>query len=374
MTLATCSPHPAQVILPQRSHRIALHMNYSSIGLTSYIPTIPPRVSKSEHSRPACAGAVSPRGTVEAYLRSAVFTVSSALVPSGTRLKSSLMRATVLVASLAIAVVALTFAPAGNAFAAQAVEQCNGDDNTGGLGLTCTVDIVNTLNVDTGEETSVVTTEECHGAANTAPSQCDKVVNEYNTLTTSVNQCNDSANGAGASVICSVTVTNKIVGADSKISAREPATVNQCNGSGAEGSQPTLNCDPYPANETTSPTVTQCNGTANGGGAPERVECSVPESFISAQFPMIINQCNGTANGGGAVVDCDATIITPAGATTPTPIDNTPIKNTLHDSQTDGIALADNNGTAFLGAGVLMLLAGGLLTAAFATRKAGARR
>lgn len=298
-----------------------------------------------------------------------MFTVSSALVPSGTRLKSSLMRATVLVASLAIAVVALTFAPSDSASAAQAVEQCNGDDNSGGLGITCTVDIVNTLNVDTGEESSVVTTEECHGAANTAPTDCTgKIVTEYNTLTTSVNQCNDSANGAGASVICSVTVTNKIVGADSKISARDAATVNQCVGSGAEGAEPTLNCDPYPANAIDA-TVTQCNGSANGGGAPNRVECTVPESFISAQFPMEINQCNGTANGGGAVVDCTATIITPAGATTPTPI-----KNTLHDSQTDGIALAGGNETAFLGAGVLVLLAGGLLTAAFATRKAGARR
>ena len=48
----------------------------------------------------------------------------------------------------------------------------------------------------------------------------------------------------------------------------------------------------------------------------------------------------------------------------------------LHDSKTDGFGLAGtgDDGTMFLGAGVLMLLAGGLLTAAFATRKAGARR
>jgi len=317
-----------------------------------------------------------------------VSTAFSASAPTGARLKSSLMRATVLVASLAIAVVALTFAPAGTASAAQAITQCNGDDNSGGLGLTCTVEVVNTVNVDTGAESSVVTTEECHGAANTAPADCTgKVVTDYNTLTTSVNQCNDSANGGGASVNCSVRVTNKVVGADSEISARDDATVNQCVGSGAEGSEPTLNCGPYPAN-TIDATVTQCNGTANGGGAPNRVECTVPESFVSAQFPLEINQCNGSANGGGSVVTCTASIITPAGVTAPTPVTNAPapvvnaptpveaapLKNILYDSRTDGFGQADGNGTTFLGAGVLILLAGGLLTAAFATRKAGARR
>lgn len=326
---------------------------------------------------PACVERELPRGTVEAYLRSAVLTALSSPVPAGTRLKSSLMRATVLVATLAIAVVALTFAPSGNAFAAQSIEQCNGDDNSGGLGLTCSVEVVNTLNVDTGAESSVVTTTECHGAANTKPTDCTgPTVTEYNTLTTSVNQCNDSANGAGASLICTVTVTNKVVGDDSKVSAKDAATVNQCVGSGAEGSAPTLNCDPAPAN-TIDATVTQCNGSANGGGAANRVECTVPDSFISAQFPLQINQCNGSANGGGSVVTCSASVISPAGMTvTPLVDTSAPVKNVLHDSKTDGFGMTGTNGAegVFLGAGVLMLLAGGLLTAAFATRKAGARR
>lgn len=219
------------------------------------------------------------------------------------RAKSSLRRTTVFAVSLVLAVVTVTFGPVGGAaFAAQSVDQCNGAVNTGGKGLTCDVTVTNNLNIDTGIGTSVVTTKACLGDANKVPSSCvGPTTTLYNTLTTSISQCNGAANGGGSSVICSVHVVNNVTGG----ATPTPATVNQCNGSGqGGGTAPTLNCDPSPAT-TTGATITQCNGSVNGGGAPTRVTCTVASGPTqSAQLAVTVNQCNDSANGGGSVVTC----------------------------------------------------------------------
>ncbi|MGK2853832.1 MAG: hypothetical protein ACSLE3_06945 [Microbacteriaceae bacterium] len=218
-----------------------------------------------------------------------------------------------------VAVLALAFGPVGGAaFAAQTVNQCNDVDNTGGLGLTCDVTVTNNLNLATGVESSTVTIKECHGVANTVPSSCvGPTTTSYNTLTTSVNQCNYAANGGGSSVICAVRIVNNITGGASPTAA----TINQCNGSGSGGgTEPTLNCDPYPAS-TTNATITQCNESVNGGGGTMRVTCTVVPGFTqSAQLAVTVNQCNNSANGGGSIATCTTELTTlalPAAVTTP---------------------------------------------------------
>ena len=288
-----------------------------------------------------------------------------------TRLGGPLARIFVLAAAMLLAIFGLILSPSGgSASAAETIAQCNDVANTGGLGLNCDVTVINNLDVTTGVASSTVTVTECLAAANTAPT-CTTATTSFDSLTTSVTQCNDAANGGGSSVICNVTVTNNVTGsASTDITA---ATVNQCNGSGAEGTGPTLNCDPFPAS-TTGATITQCNGSTNGGGASDRVTCTVTPSTTSALLPVSINQCNGTANGGGSVVTCAASLtnITLAAAPAPTA---TPIaKNTLHDSKTDGFnpAPSDDAGApVFLGIGALLLAA--LVAAAIGARRISAR-
>lgn len=218
--------------------------------------------------------------------------------------------------SLLLAVLGFQFAQgSGGAQAAESVGQCNGVDNTGGLGIVCEVTVVNNLNMETGVESSTVTVTECHGLANTTPSSCTgPTTTSYDTLTTTITQCNDSENGGGSSIICSVHVVNNITGGD----APTGATVNQCNGSGeGGGTEPTLDCNPYPAT-TSGATITQCNGSVNGGGGTARVHCSVVAgSTESAQLVMIINQCNASDNGGGSVATCSVDLTTYALPVTP---------------------------------------------------------
>ncbi|WP_146070627.1 hypothetical protein [Cryobacterium sp. M91] len=300
--------------------------------------------------------------------------VSHSVSTGSTRFGTSLKKVSVLAAALLIAVLGLTFAPSGGpAVAAQTIAQCNNVDNTGGLGLSCDVTVTNNLNVATGVASSTVIIKECHSAANTEPT-CTTSTTSYNALTTSVNQCNYAANGGGASVICNVSITNNITGAST--TGVSGATVDQCNGSGAEGTAPTLNCDPFPAS-TSGATITQCNGSTNGGGAPDRVTCTVPPSTMSAQLAVSINQCNNTANGGGSVVTCTASLtnIALASATAPTPAPPTasPLaKNTLHDAKTDGFTHIAKDAGFPGGLGVGVLLLAGLLTAALTARRMGA--
>jgi hypothetical protein len=191
----------------------------------------------------------------------------------------------------------------------------NGVDNAGGLGLICEVTIVNTITATGGS--AAVTVRECHGAAGDPEALCTTDVQILTEPVTSVNQCNDAGNGGGATVRCSVQVTNHFVSADPNEVA---VSVNQCVGSG-DGE--TTGCDPFPAT-TPGATVTQCNGSANGLTLVE-LTCDVTGTE-SAAFPFTINQCNGSGNGGGGLVICSANVDTtfqtaapssPVGPTTP---------------------------------------------------------
>jgi hypothetical protein len=184
-----------------------------------------------------------------------------------------------------------------------AVNQCNGVDNTPGLATECHVTVVNNLNTATGATSSTLSVRECHGAAR-ARLTCTQSVTPSTQLVSSVTQCNDSANGGGGTVECTVRVTNNITGE----AETEPATVNQCVGSGGGGGANPLMCDPYPAS-TTNATITQCNGSANEGGGTGRVECTVLPSAQTDVLPVRINQCNGSANLGGSTVDCTAQLL-----------------------------------------------------------------
>ena len=300
--------------------------------------------------------------------------MSQGLRTGATRPGISLKRALVLVAALLITVSGLTFAPLGSpASAAPAIAQCNGIAEGGCQGIACDVTVTNTLDVATGEASSTVTLKVCSGAAGPTQTCETPTTTSYDFLVTAVEQCNFAANGGGASVICNVYVTNNITGGSP--TGVTPATVNQCNGSGAEGTQPTLDCDPFPAS-TTSATITQCNGSTNGGGATERVECTVTPSTASSQLPVSINQCNNTANGGGSVVTCSASLVNNALPSTPPAknIATPPAKNILNDSRTDGFTHATGNDGSSDSMGVLLLLLAGLLTAAFAARRMGAHR
>ncbi|MCU1534453.1 MAG: hypothetical protein JWR53_934 [Glaciihabitans sp.] len=196
---------------------------------------------------------------------------------------------------------ALALAAGSSASAAVTFSQCSSVYNTPGLLITCDVDVTNTLDVATGIGSSVVVATECHGPANQPNPTCTTTPSTFQDVVGTVSQCNDSVNGGGANVDCSVTVHNILTG----VATAGPATVNQCIGSaGGGGTQPTLVCSPK--GSTTSATVTQCNGSANGGGGARRVKCTVLASTRTAQLPVIINQCNNSANGGGSTVVCDA--------------------------------------------------------------------
>ena len=183
----------------------------------------------------------------------------------------------------------------------------NGVDNTGGLGLICEVTVVNHFTAGGG--TATVTVRECHGAAGAPEAGCTTTTNDLTGPVTAVTQCNDSINGGGGTLRCSVDVTNEFTGATSTATA---VTVNQCVGSGSI----TAGCDPFPAT-TTGATITQCNGSA-GGGTLVELTCTATGT-TSAGHEVTINQCNGSANGGGALVICSADISNAAVTASATP-------------------------------------------------------
>ena len=204
----------------------------------------------------------------------------------------------------------ITTAPASAATVIAATTTCsNGVDNTGGLGLICEVTIVNTITASGGSAT--VTVRECHGAAGDPQASCAIQTSVLTAPVTAVTQCNDSINGGGGTLRCSVLVTNNFVGVSAGTTTA--ATVNQCVGSGGGI---TIGCVPFPAT-TTGATITQCNGSANGGTLVGLI-CSATGTASSA-LGVTINQCNGSANGGGALVICSANISNNALAATPSP-------------------------------------------------------
>jgi len=189
----------------------------------------------------------------------------------------------------------------------------NGVDNTGGLGLICNVTVHNTINAAGG--TAVVTVQECHGAAGNPSAACTTTTASLTGPVTVVNQCNNSINGGGGTLRCSVQITNDIVGIAPGTTG---ATVNQCVGSGGGI---TTGCNPFPAT-TSGAAITQCNGSANGGTL-VGMNCTATGTMAAAAG-VTVNQCNGSANGGGSLIICSASISNnaiagPIATPTPTP-------------------------------------------------------
>lgn len=199
--------------------------------------------------------------------------------------------------------------PVGSATAA-VQNHCNSVDNTPGLGMECDVAVVNNINLSTGVTSSTMTIRECHGAANTAPSSCSgpTVINSTELINT-VEQCNSSINGGGGSLLCTVTIVNNITGSATAVAATinqcndsldtgtmracspdgsstTGAAIHQCNNSDNGGGS-SLTCSVSSGSTTSSAvpvTVNQCNFSANGGGS--LIVCSV--SMTNNIIPIVV--------------------------------------------------------------------------------------
>jgi hypothetical protein len=214
-----------------------------------------------------------------------------------------------IVATAALALFFAGFASAPQAAEAAPYGQCDSVFNTPGLGMDCTVAVVNNLDLATGVTSSTTTYTRCSGAANTALSCEGPTTVSSTALVTSISQCNSSLDGGGASMHCSVTVTNNIVGDATAIGA----TVNQCNDSLTGGGTVLRACNPDPAS-TSGAAISQCNNSDNGGGS--SLTCLVTAgSTTTAALYVTVSQCNYSANGGGSLIVCSVgmtTNITPA--------------------------------------------------------------
>jgi hypothetical protein len=207
----------------------------------------------------------------------------------------------------------MTAAPAAAATIIAATTTCsNGVDNTGGLGLICQVTVVNTITATGGS--ARVTVHECHGAAGAPSAACTDKTSVLTLPVTAVTQCNNSINGGGGTLRCSVQVTNNFYNLSPGSTA---VSVNQCVGSGGGL---TTGCDPIPAN-TTGAAITQCNGSANGGTL-VGLTCTATGTMAST-LAVTINQCNGSANGGGSLVICSSSLANRAISGTPPPTGTT---------------------------------------------------
>jgi hypothetical protein len=246
--------------------------------------------------------------------------------------------------ALATGVTAATIAPTTTC--------SNGVDNTPGLGLICEVTVVNTITPSGG--TATVTVRECHGAAGDPEAACTTVTDVLTEPVTAVTQCNDSTNGGGGTLRCSVDITNNFVGVNP---GATDATVNQCNGSG-DGVANT--CDPFPAT-TSGATITQCNDSANGGTLVE-LTCTATGTQ-SPGLSVTVNQCNNSTNGGGALVICSANIENnEVAAPTPTPTAANGGGATPRPTPPATDTLASNDGS---GTGTIPLVLAGMFLLAF---------
>lgn len=207
--------------------------------------------------------------------------------------------------------------------------QCNGfaSGGTGGAttGMICEITVVNTIN-GPNKSSTVTVSRNCTGGVDNAcpfgantgggntPGPGNPVMTTHpGHLTTSVDQCNGSANGAAITtppIRCTVRITNNI-SAD-QAGTIGIATVNQCNNADATAAKV---CDPATAT-TTDATVTQCNESARGGGGTVdcffevNVDMTDPKSKVSSNLPISINQCNATGNPGGSYVVCESFLTT----------------------------------------------------------------
>lgn len=214
-----------------------------------------------------------------------------------------------LAGALVLATSLLAIGGAAAPAAAATAAQCNGVGGGGGQGYDCAVTITNTYDVSTGIGSSTVRTILCSGAAGDATTCADSGTLTFDELTETVNQCNGTVGGGDATLYCSVTMTNTIIGA-ATVSA---ATVNQCIGSlGGGGTVPGSGCDPVQA--TSGATINQCNNSVNGGGG--YMVCTVDStSTANSAFSVSIEQCNGSAEGAGSLMECDVqmtTLVLPA--------------------------------------------------------------
>jgi hypothetical protein len=249
--------------------------------------------------------------------------------------------------ALGLLLTSLVATPASAATLAQTTTCSNGVDNTGGLGLICQVTIVNRITPIGGS--AKVTVRECHGAAGNPQAACTVTVRYLGRAVTAVTQCNNSINGGGGTLRCSVRVTNNFVGVKRRATA---ATVNECVGSGGGI---TTGCNPFPAT-TSGAAITQCNGSANGGTL-VGLKCTATGTK-SATLAVRVNQCNGSANGGGALVICSASITNNVLAVTApgtTPGGTTPGGTKLPDTSIAPIAAGWTGGDLPLVSGLLAL-------------------
>ncbi len=226
--------------------------------------------------------------------------------------------------------------PASAATIGSTTSCSNGVDDTPGLGLICQVTIVNTITKNGGS--SKITVRECHGAAGDPTASCKTTNWRLSRPVRIVNQCNNSTNGGGGTLRCSVKVTNNFVAMSPASTA---VTINQCVGSG-DGIANT--CNPFPAT-TTSAKITQCNGSANGGTLVQ-LKCTA-SGTKSGKLGVTINQCNNSTNGGGALVICSASIVNRrvSAASTPAAPTGTNTK-TLTQPPTDTAELAPTTSTS----------------------------
>ena len=103
-----------------------------------------------------------------------------------------------------------------SASAASAPPQCNGEMNTAGLQVACTVVVDNYIAAGGGlAETpaSTLTMTRCVGPSGPVSTlTCDTTIITLSAPVTVVQQCNDSGSGGGGTVRCSVTIRNHFVG------------------------------------------------------------------------------------------------------------------------------------------------------------------
>jgi hypothetical protein len=200
-----------------------------------------------------------------------------------------------LIALAMMAATSLTTAAPAAAVTIAPTTTCN--NALGNGGAVCEVTVVNTITPGGGS--AVVTVRECTGSAGVPDATCTNTTTSLSEPVTAVTQCNDSINGGGGTLLCSITVTNNYVGLSPTVTG---ATVNQCVGSVTTGT--VIACDPFPAT-TSGATITQCNGSGNGGGA--SLTCTATGTQ-STGLAVLINQCNGSSNGGGTRTVCSASM------------------------------------------------------------------
>jgi hypothetical protein len=249
-----------------------------------------------------------------------------------------------------------SLAVAGGATAATIAPTTTCNNDLGNGGAVCEVTVVNTITPSGGS--AVVTVRECTGSAGVPDATCTNKTTPLTAPVTAVTQCNNSINGGGGTLLCSVNVTNNFVGLSPTVTA---VTVNQCVGSSTTGTVKV--CDPFPAT-TSGATITQCNGSANGGGT--SLTCTA-SGTQSSGLAVTINQCNGSSNGGGTRTVCSASvannIVAAAPSTAPSTRPSTPATGggaTIPPTATEMPATTDEPGS-----GPVPMILGGLFLVSF---------